>query len=354
MLAYPRCWRNDLNLANNDMPGIARELRNARRLLVIKPSSLGDIVHALPAVALIKSAMPELEIRWVANEEFAPLLHGNTDIDEVIVFPRSRMRGPLSPFRFLHWSKILSQPEAPDLVIDFQGLFRSGLMASRSGAAKIFGFSDAREFAGIFHHQHVDVDSNAHAVDRYLEVVRALGIQVPDGREGLCFKLPLERPENPPSEGFVLLHPFSRGSGKSLSVDSVYTFCEAMGSCPVVLVGRGGPTIEALPGNAHNWINATGFGQLAWLMKNALFTVSVDSGPAHMAAALGENMVSIHGWSDPLKVGPYRQGAWVWKSGKLTKAGAVEPVLARTQGNLPNVAQIRELALNVRKLVGLP
>ncbi len=352
MPAFPKCWQSALNSANNTMPGLARELSNARRLLVIKPSSLGDIVHALPAVALIKSAMPGLEIRWVANEEFAPLLEGNPDLDEVIPFPRARMRGPLAPFRFLKWSRILSLPEPPDLVIDFQGLMRSGLMASRSGAAKVFGLSDARECAGFFHHQRVEVDADAHAVDRYLEVVRALGIELPDGDDGLCFKLHLEKPESPPPEGFVLLHPFSRGTGKSLSAQSVLAFCEAMGNCPVVLVGRGGPKLDCLPENAHDWIDATSLGQLAWLMESALFNVSVDSGPAHMAAALGENLLAIHGWSDPLKVGPYRKAAWVWKSGQLSRAGAVDPAVARGQGKLPDIAQIRQIASQVREMAG--
>ena len=335
------------------MPELARELRNAQRLLVIKPSSLGDIVHVLPAVAVIKAAMPKLEIRWVVNEEFAPILQGNADLEEVIAFPRSRMRGSLSAVRFLGWSRILSLPEPPDLVIDFQGLFRSGLMANRSGGAKVVGLSDAREFAGIFHHHRVEVDPDVHAVDRYLEVPRVLGIKVPEDDTGLCFKLPLEKPERPPPDGFVLLHPFSRGAGKSLAMGSVLAFCEAMGQCPVVLVGRGGPKLGSLPGNVHNWINATGLAQLAWLMDNALFTVSVDSGPAHMAAALGERLLAIHSWSDPLKVGPYRKQAWVWKAGNLSRISTIDPAVAAAAGELPDIAQVREIASQVRKMIGL-
>ncbi len=350
---YPECWQTALNSANNTMPGLARELSNARRLLVIKPSSLGDIVHALPAVAVIKSAMPQLEIRWVANEEFVPLLEGNADLEEVIAFPRSRMRGPLSVLRFLGWSRTLSLPEPPDLVIDLQGLFRSGLMASRSGGAKVVGLSDGREFAGLFHHHRVEIDPDAHAVDRCLEVPRALGLQVPDEETALSFKLPLEKPDNPPPEGFVLLHPFSRGTGKSLTEQSVLAFCEAMGQCPVVLVGRGGPKLGPLPDNVHNWINATSLAQLAWLMGNALFTVSVDSGPAHMAAALGEDLLVIHSWSNPLKVGPYRKQAWVWKSGNFSKAGAVDPVAAKAGGQMPDIAQIKEIASRVREISGV-
>lgn len=334
------------------MPALARELKNARRLLVIKPSSLGDIVHALPAVSLIKSAMPALEIRWVANEEFVPLLHGNCDLEEVISFPRNRMRGPLSLARFLGWSRILRLPAPPDLVIDFQGLLRSGLMARRSGGTKVFGLSDARECAGIFHHHRVAVDPDAHAVDRYLEVVRALGIDVPADDSGLSFKLPQEKPERSPPDGFVLLHPFARGERKSLAVETVLAFCEAMGECPVVLVGRGGPQLGTLPGNVHNWINATGIAQLAWLMANALFTVSVDSGPAHMAAALSEHLLAIHGWSDPLKVGPYRKQAWLWKAGNLSRVSAIDPVVARAEGELPDVKQMKEIASHVVQMIG--
>lgn len=334
------------------MPALARELRNARRLLVIKPSSLGDIVHALPAVSLIKSAMPALEIRWVANEEFVPVLQGNCDLEAVIPFPRNRMRGPLSLARFLGWSRILRLPSPPDLVIDFQGLLRSGLMARRSRGTKVFGLSDAREFAGIFHHHRVAVDPDAHAVDRYLEVPRALGIDVPADDTGLSFKLPQEKPESPPPDGFVLLHPFSRGEGKSLAVASVLAFCEEMGECPVVLVGRGGAQLGTLPGNVHNWINATGIAQLAWLMANALFTVSVDSGPAHMAAALGERLLAIHGWSDPLRVGPYRKQAWVWKAGNLSRVSAIDPAVARAEGELPDIGQVKDIASHVVQMIG--
>ncbi len=216
------------------------DLGRMRSLLVVKPSSLGDVVHTLPAVALIKRSHPQLSIRWVVRSEFMPLLDGNPDLDGTIEFPRNEMRGIGGVLKLLRWSKqALREPAVPDLVIDFQGLLRSGVMARRSGASEIIGISDAREGAGHFYRWVVPVDPAAHAVDRYLEVARALGIDVSGARS--LFRLPdgdLPAGVELPAEPFVVLHPFSRGEGKSLSTRQVELLCAALAPHPVVIVGR--------------------------------------------------------------------------------------------------------------------
>ena len=326
-------------------PALAPELEAARNILVIKPSSLGDIVHTLPAVAAIKAAHPGGQFRWVANNEWVPVLRGNTDLRSVLPFPRASMRGVFGFAKFLSWSRVLREPEVPDLVLDFQGLLRSGLMAKRSGGRFVVGLSDAREGAGMFHHRKVEVDPSAHAIERYLALARALGADVPEDDDRLSFKLPRSRPEIAVPDSYVLLHPFSRGEGKSLSTEAVSRFCEVMGDIPVVVVGRGGPNLEGLPANAQNLIGHTGLAELAWLMDNAEFNVSVDSGPAHMAAAVGEQLLAIHSWSDPRKVGPFRKRAWVWKGGRIARSGEFDPHLAAEGGEMPNLEQIETLSL---------
>jgi len=328
-------------------PAPVPELESASHVLVIKPSSLGDIVHALPTVALIKAAQPAAQIRWVANTEWVPVLRGNTDLNSVIPFPRSRMRGPLGLFKFVSWSRVLREPAVPDLVIDLQGLLRSGLMAKRSKGGLVVGLSDAREGAGFFHHRKVEVEPGAHAVDRYLAVARALGAVVPKDDARLSFKLPKLRPEAEVPDSYVLLHPFSRGEGKSLSAAAVRRFCEAMGDTPVLLVGRGGPELGDLPPNVGNWIGRTEIAELAWLMANSEFNVSVDSGPAHMAAAVGENMLAIHSWSDPRKVGPYRKRAWVWKGGQFRRVGEIDAEFADSGGELPGEEDMERVAEHI-------
>ena len=307
----------------------ALDLTAMRSLVVVKPSSLGDIVHTLPAVALIKRAHPQLSIRWVVRTEFMALLDGNPDLDGLIEFPRREMRGPLGVIKLFGWARrTLRSPAAPDLLIDFQGLARSAVMAKRSGAREVIGLSDSREGARFFHRWIVPVDAGGHAVDRYLEVPRALGIDCSGAAD--LFRLPdCPLPDGgrqiPDSGRFVLLHPFSRGAGKSLSVEQVRKLCLALAPLPVVLVGQSDEQPGEIREGVIDLLNRTSLGELVAITRRAGFVISVDSGPMHIAAALSDQLLSIHTWSDPRKVGPYAPGAWVWKGGEIQRVGEYVP-----------------------------
>jgi len=97
-------------------------------ILIIKPSSLGDIVHTLPAVAAIRDAHPKAKITWVMNPEFTPLLRGNSDVNHIHVFPRKDFTGLGAPVKFGPWLKETRKLK-PDLALDFQGLLRSAFIA---------------------------------------------------------------------------------------------------------------------------------------------------------------------------------------------------------------------------------
>jgi len=176
--------------------------------------------------------------------------------------------------------------------------------------------SDAREGSRRFYDATVDTSGHAHAVDRYLALVRALG-HMTDGP--LHWRLPAgTAPEGHEAlvEPFVVLHPFSRGKGKSLSREGVAAFAAALAPVQVIVAGRGEQSIPPAP-NVLDFLNRTTLPELIFLLRRARFIVSVDSGPMHIAAALTDRLVSIHTWSDPAKVGPYRDTAWVWQDGRL-------------------------------------
>lgn len=289
-------------------------------ILIVKPSSLGDIVHALPAVACLKKHWPQARLSWIVNSEWAPLLEGNPHVDEVIEFPRSQFRGVFGWVRALRWLGEIKRRVHADLALDFQGLFRSGLIARRCTIGSVWGLSDSREGARVFYEKTVRVpprDQPMHAVDRYLALVKALGCDItpplewllPAGNAPAGFSL---------EGGFVVLHPFSRGEGKSLTLSQVHEFCRTLAPQKVVIAGRSSEQIESMS-NVHNLLNQTSLSELCWLLRRASFVVSVDSGPMHLAAALAPRLLSIHTWSDPRKVGPYRPDALVWKDGSLGK-----------------------------------
>ncbi|MGI8436589.1 MAG: glycosyltransferase family 9 protein [Chthoniobacterales bacterium] len=285
-----------------------------KSILIIKPSSLGDIVHTLPAVAAIRDANPQAEITWLINPEWAPLLRGNRDIDHVHIFPRGEFRGLGAPRSLLPWLK-KTKALQPDAAVDFQGLLRSALIGRISGARDFFGLSDAREGSRLFYKTIARVPRRTHAVERYLKLAEATGakVQLP-----LRFPLPSGDPlprfdDYPP---FILLHPFARGRGKSLTDRAVEAFCLACKPTRVVVVGQSKLRI-APPDNCVDLSHQTTLLQLVWLIRAARFVVSVDSGPMHIAAALTNKLLAIHIWTDPRRVGPYNSQAWIWRNGEL-------------------------------------
>ena len=272
------------------------------------------MVHTLPAVAAIREANPEAKITWVINPEWTTLLRGNPDIDHVHIFPRREFRSLSAPRHLWPWLRKTTMLQ-PDVAFDFQGLLRSALIGRFSRPKEFWGASDGREGSRWFYHRVAKVDRRAHAVDRYLKLAEAFGARIP---QQLRFPLPSGDPlprfdTHPP---FVLLHPFARGARKSLSSAVIDKFCEMLAPDRVVLVGNTRRRIK-VQDNCVNLTNQTTLLQLIWLIRAARFTISVDSGPMHSAAALNSQLISIHTWSDPRRVGPYNPDAWIWKNGKL-------------------------------------
>jgi ADP-heptose:LPS heptosyltransferase len=288
--------------------------RAIKSILIIKPSSLGDIVHTLPAVAAIRDANPGAEITWVINPEWSTLLRGNRDVNHVHIFPRGQFRGFGASKSLLPWLKKTSALK-PDVALDFQGLLRSAMIGKVSGAKKLFGMSDGREGSRLFYDRVTKVDRRAHAVERYLKLAEDFGAKPANG---LRFPIPSGDPvprfDDFPS--YLVLHPFARGSGKSLSDAVIKQFCREAAPTRVIVVGKSQRKFKP-PDNCVYLVNQTTLLQLIRLIRGARFTVSVDSGPMHIAAAITDRLLSIHTWSDPRRVGPYNRLAWVWKNRQL-------------------------------------
>ena len=321
-------------------------LEGVRSVLVVKPSSLGDIVHTLPSVHLLKRAHPHLKISWVANTEWAPLLAGNPDLDEVLFFPRKDFRWPPDLSKLRDWFSATSRIK-PDLALDFQGLLRSALIGRVSGARDIHCLADAELACRILSHRVVPADRKGeHSVTRYLRLVADLGIDT--SARPLEFPLPAgDRPELPagfePTTPYLLVHPFSRGENKSLPDECLARLARELAPIPVVLVGNAAAGHQP-PANCVNLLNKTSLSGLIWLIRHARFTVSVDSGPMHIAAAITDRLLGIHNWSNPLLVGPYNSAAWVWKNGKLLQVRdlTLENVSDSQNFGLAHVPQVAE------------
>lgn len=317
-------------------------------ILVIKPSSLGDIVHTLPAVAAIHDAHPTAKITWVMNPEFTPLLRGNPDVDHIHGFPRRDFSGLGAPVKFGPWFKETRKLK-PDLALDFQGLLRSAFIARASGAKQVFGMSDGREGSRFFYSKTAKVNKREHAVERYLKLAELAGAKV---GEALRCPLPTGDPlprfdEYPP---FILLHPFARGSGKSLTNKLIEEICIAFAPTRVVVVGKTGRQIDVAE-NCVELTNQTSLLQLVRLIRVAKFVISVDSGPMHIAAAVNDRLLSIHTWTNPRRVGPYNPDAWIWKHGTIARVSELENTKLKRRGREFKTKDVPAIVELIRPLV---
>jgi heptosyltransferase I len=269
------------------------------RILIIKPSSLGDVVLALPTVSLIRRRFPEAHITWLINDSFASLLQHCPVIDEVLPFERERFRSLWQLPRFFGFVTMLRKKQF-DVVVDLQGLLRSGLMSWATRAPHRVGLSDAREGARLFYNEIVRVP-RAHAVERYLCAAQHLG----------CDSTPIEFPlgvsSQIKSEGLIGVNPSARWATKLWGSDKFAELIQRLPRERVVLTGSAGEReqIGKIAQGCRNFAGETDLFQLAELYRRCAVVITNDSGPMHVAAAVGTPVVGIFGPTDPSLTGPY-------------------------------------------------
>lgn len=289
------------------------------KVLILKPSSLGDVVQALPVARLLHRARPDAEIHWWLNRELTPLLEGDPDIARVIPFDRKRL-GRLSglPRLIPHLQSIRAQRY--DWVIDLQSLARSAFVSWYARGGFTIGLEDRREGAPAFYDQAVPrAGFTTHAVDWYLDVLRALGIPV----HGDFDWLP-ERPEvfrllrcRIPGMGpdCIALQPGARWENKRWPLDHFRQVIAQLrtrlpGTQILILGGAedrplGAALAAAGVSGVRDLTGQLDLQELVEVMRRVRVLVTNDTGPMHIAAALGRPVVGLFGPTEPRRTGPY-------------------------------------------------
>jgi len=298
-----------------------------KNILIIKPSSLGDIVLALPALTALRKSFPDARISWLIRPEFAPILENHPHLDEIIIFDRKFLGKawfhPGASGSLLSLIKQLRRADF-DAVIDFQGLFRTASMAWLSGCKKRFGIAGAREFAHLFYtHKIKQTKDCIHLVDFYLKIIKAAGATELD----VQFILP-EHPEAADAvnrllkshyvspDNYVVFIPGSAHEDKRWPIERFAELAQKISShhkLPIVATGDSGEAalIEKLKSHTNvpiaNIAGKTSLSELVVLLKNASLVVSNDTGPGHIAAALSTPLVLMFSWSNPARIAPYKR-----------------------------------------------
>ena len=312
-------------------PSIPRE--KIERILIVKPSSIGDVVHALPTVAALRWGFPDAFLAWMVEEEAADIVVGNPHLDEVIVSSRKRWRGELkqgslrlSVLREMWEFLKMLRARRFDLVIDLQGLLKSGIPSFLSGAPYRLGYWEAREMSHVFLTHKVSVDNGKmHAVDRYLAILPVLGISVGEkdfsiattpGDEERMASL-LESHGVQPGKIRIVLNAPTRWKSKRWPPEKFAELGDLLarrlgakiiltgGQADLGLVEEIASLMLARP---VVFAGKTSLKEFCCLLKQVDLMVTCDSGPMHIAAAMGTPTVALFGPTDPLRTGPYGMG----------------------------------------------
>lgn len=294
-------------------------LKGSEKLLVIKPSSLGDIIHSLPFLNALKETYPELKIHWIVAKGFEEILEGHPLIEKLYLVDKERWKSLkltniVNDFNQLR-KKLRHQKY--DYAVDLQGLLRSGIMTWLSGAKVKVGFREARELSSLFYDLKVSASFENHAVDRYLEVAKFLGTKFNK------VKFPLPEPETPrwlsKFEEYAVIIPSARWQSKQWPLPY---YVEVINRLPYKFLVTGSKADQSLAqkieeysrGKAISVAGKTTLRELISVFKGSLFVLTPDTGTMHLAVASEAKVIALFGPTDPNRTGPYGEGNIVLKS----------------------------------------
>jgi lipopolysaccharide heptosyltransferase I len=291
-----------------------------RKILVVRLSSLGDIVHSLPGAAALRDTFPSAQIDWLVQRRWAPLLEGSPAMNFVVPFDPSPLSRIVACVKQLRATKY-------DAAVDFQGLYKSAVLSFLSGARRRIGFdwhSSWESGASIFYNEQVR-GGGPHRVDKNVSLVERLGVPRPaepqfpirvSGESAVKIK---ERLTGEGIGEYWVIAPAAGWGSKTWPADRCGTVCRELekrhGWRAVIAAGPGeqelARVVRDAAAPARPLLLETSLSELMALLAGARCVLAGDTGPLHLAAALGVPVVALYGATDPAQTGPYSRKAIV-------------------------------------------
>lgn len=306
-------------------------MSEALRILIVRVGAMGDVLHAMPAVAALRAAVPNAEIGWAIEPKWASLLRVSEDavprssamplVDRVHLVPTKEWSK--KPFSLATLRSVLAlrrelREQHYDIAIDLQGSIRSSVIARMSGARRVVGSATTRESqARWLYSQSVGLQ-RAHVVEQAAEIVSAVlgspiqcitaALPVDPAAEQWCDALLLGRPDGP----LVVLAPTAGWGAKEWPAARYGAVAKALAAQGCTVLVNASPIgvdavanlVVACSSGAASAVPCT-LPQLTALLRHTSLLIAGDSGPLHLAAALGVPVVSIFGPTDPVRTGPW-------------------------------------------------
>lgn len=323
------------------MPTLRGSLIRPVNILIVKTSAIGDVIHTLPALWALRAHYPDAHITWVVEEAAADLLTGHPVLNRVLVASRKKW---LTDLRAGHLLCVLREcvqfvrllrDTRYDLVIDFQGLLKSAVWVFLAKGVRKVGFGRGMEHAEhsylVLNEPVPAVDMNQHAIDRSLLLLKGIGVTA----TGIRYDLPssAEHASEAASllralgvgeqDRVVACNPMARWPTKLWEPASFAALADRLEREGVRVVFTGGPQDRSsiddmcrlMTSRSRRLDGKTDLKTLAAIYRRAQVVVTTDSGPMHLAAAVGTAVVALFGPTAPWRTGPYGQNHIVLRAG---------------------------------------
>jgi ADP-heptose:LPS heptosyltransferase len=297
---------------------------SAPRLLIVKLSSLGDILHVLPTVHALRTGLGAAAVDWACQPEYVPLVQCFADVDRTIPVPRHGLAGV--------WRGTLAgiRRESYDMAIDLHGLFKSAWVARAARARRLIGPSYARELSWLAYGERAGRrDRSRHAAEQAMDVLDHLGLPRPASP---AVPLRYPRANLPPAPLRIAFAPVSRWPTKNWPAEHFGQLARLLGGRGARVLVLGAPADHAVgeaicrlaPETAENHCGRHTIPELFGVLEQCDLLVANDTGPVHMAAALGRPCLVLFGPTRPGWTGPYGPGHQI-----LSRGLPCQPCLAR-------------------------
>ncbi len=295
------------------------------RILLVKLSSIGDVVQALPVARALRQRFPRAHIAWAVGPAAADIVTGNPHLDEVLVIGGTRTSGGqvrvLPPLTAPARLRGALRETTYDVALDLQGLFKSALIAYLSGAKERIGYRTLREATFLFCNRRIVPDRrDVHAVDSYLDFAEALGAERAPVRFDIAISESDRRAVDELLDGensLAALIPGARWESKLWPTERFAAAADALADefdvTPVVLGaqedrGLASAIAQAARARVIDLTGRTSLKQAAEVLRRCRVTVGNDTGPLYLSAAVGTPTVALFGPSDARRLGPYGDG----------------------------------------------
>ncbi len=298
--------------------------RPPKKILIVKPSSLGDVVHSLPFLNAIRSCFPKAEIHWVIAKGLEGLFEGHPMINKLVIMDKDAWKKiPNMRKTIKEMGRLFTElrNERYDMVIDLQGLFRSAVITMSTRAPFRIGFAEAREGGRFFYNWRIRGGEDVHAVDRYMKIAEALGC----GMEETLFPFNLVNDTERMSEitqslgQCAVIIPGARWDTKIWPAERFGRLASMLSLKSIVIGSRADiriaeKVVEFSRGKAISLAGETTLRELIEIMRKARVVISNDSGPMHIAAGFRVPVVALFGPTSPMRTGPYGKGHCIIQS----------------------------------------